>query len=88
MAHFLVSDDQYRDLIYQDDRSHRFGPSKSMRRSPGDYRFGRAHGKPARGSLGRVNGYFKRVIEAIANSKLRRMERELELRGVWPYDNG
>jgi len=88
MAHFLVSDDRYRDLIYQDDRSHRFGPSKSMRRSPGDYRFGRAHGKPARGSLGRVNGYFKRVIEAIANSKLRRMERELELRGVWPYDNG
>jgi len=28
------------------------------------------------------------MIEAIANSKLRRMERELELRGVWPYDNG
>lgn len=88
MAHFLVSDDRYRDLIYGDDRSHRFGPSKSTRRSPGDYRFGRAHGKPARGSLGRVNGYFKRMIEAIANSKLRRMERELELRGVWPYDNG
>jgi hypothetical protein len=88
MAHFLVSDDRYRDLIYQDDRSHRFGPSKSMRRSPGDYRFGRAHGKPARGSLGRVNGYFKRMIEAIANSKLRRMERELERRGIWPNDNG
>ena len=88
MAHFLVSDDQYRDLIYQDDRSRRFGPSKSIRRSLGDYRFGRTHGKPARGSLGRVNGYFKRMIEAIANSKLRRMERELELRGVWPYDNG
>jgi hypothetical protein len=88
MAHFLVSDDRYRDLIYQDDRSHRFGPSKSIRRSPGDYRFGRAHGKPARGSLGRVNGYFKRMIEAIANSKLRRMERELELRGVLPHDDG
>jgi hypothetical protein len=88
MAHFLVSDDRYRDLIYQDDRSHRFGPSKSIRRSPGDYRFGRANGKPARGSLGRVNGYFKRMIEAIANSKLRRMERELELRGVLPHDDG
>ena len=87
MAPFLVSDDRYRDLIYDNDgRSHRFGPSKSIRRSPGDYRFGRAHGKPARGSLGRVNGYFKRMIEAIANSKLRRMERELELRGVWPHD--
>ena len=88
MVHFLVSDDRYRDLIYGDDRSHRLSPSKSMRRSPGDYRFCRAHGKPSRGSLGRVNGYFKRMIEAIANSKLRRMERELELRGGWPYDNG
>jgi hypothetical protein len=86
MAHFLVSDDRYRDLIYDDDRSHRISSSKSMRKSPGDYRFGRAHGKPARGSQSRVNGYFKRMIEAIANSKLRRMERELELRGIRPYD--
>jgi hypothetical protein len=33
--------------------------------------------------LRRVNGYFKSVIEAIANSKLRRMQRELELRGIY-----
>jgi hypothetical protein len=32
--------------------------------------------------LRRFNGYFKSIIEAIANSKLRRMQRELELRGI------
>ena len=36
----------------------------------------------ARSALGRVNGYLKNMIEAIANAKLRRMERELELRGI------
>ena len=30
----------------------------------------------------RVNGYLKNMIEAIADSKLRRMKRELELRGI------
>ena len=33
-------------------------------------------------ALSRVNSYLKAMIEAIANSKLRRMERELELRGI------
>jgi hypothetical protein len=50
-----------------------------------DYRFGRTHGKRvsvrARGALGRVNGFLKNMIEAIADSKIRRIERELELRG-------
>jgi hypothetical protein len=32
--------------------------------------------------LGRVNGYLKRMVEAIASAKLRRMARKLELRGV------
>jgi hypothetical protein len=32
--------------------------------------------------LSRVNGYLKNMVEAIANAKLRRMERELELRGI------
>jgi hypothetical protein len=32
--------------------------------------------------LRRVNGYLKNMVEAIANAKLRRMERELELRGI------
>jgi len=79
MAHFLVSDDRYRDLIYDDDRRpHRAELGKSL----GDYRFGRARGKSARGPLHRIGGYLRNMVEAIANSKLRRMERELELRGI------
>ena len=38
-----------------------------------------------RGALGRVNGFLKSMIEAIANSKMRRIEREIELRG-YRYD--
>ena len=83
MNHFLTSDDKYRDLIYDgDDRSYLIGPSHSS----GGYRFGRTQEKRARGNapaaLRRVNGYLKNMIEAIANAKLRRMERELELRGI------
>ena len=36
-------------------------------------------------ALGRVNGYLKQMIEAIADAKVRRMERELELRGIRLY---
>jgi hypothetical protein len=54
-----------------------------------DYRFGRTHDKRvglcARRALGRVNGFLKNMIEAIADSKMRRIERELELRG-YRYD--
>jgi hypothetical protein len=83
MNHFLTSDDKYRDLIYDgDDRSSLVGPSHSS----GGYRFGRTQRKRAHGNaaaaLRRVNGYLKSMVEAIANAKLRRMERELELRGI------
>ncbi len=78
MAHFLVSDDRHRALIYDDGRRpHR----ADLGRSLGDYRFGRARGKSAHGPLHRVGGYLRNMVEAIANSKLRRMERELELLG-------
>jgi hypothetical protein len=53
------------------------------------YRFGRNQDKRisvrARGALGRVNGFLKTMIEAIADWKMRRIERELELRG-YRYD--
>jgi len=83
MAHFLTGDDKYRDLTYDDDyRSYLI----TRRDSPGDYRFGRTHGKRVRvhlrTALRRVAGYLKKMNEAIANSKVRRMERELELRGI------
>jgi len=81
MAHFLVSDDRYRDLIYQDDRRLHRGDALV------GYRFARTNGRPAHGPIGRVSGTFRRVVEAIANSKLRRMERELELRGIPTRDN-
>ena len=42
MAHFLTSDEKYRDLIYGDDyRSYLMARSKS----PGGYKFGRTQGK-------------------------------------------
>jgi hypothetical protein len=80
MVHFLASDQKYRDLIYDDE--YRSTRSHSM----GDYRFGRTQGKRARGhardALRHLNGYLKNMVEAIANVKLRRLERELELRGI------
>lgn len=84
MAHFLVSDDRYRDLIFDDDRRSYRGDRQD---ALGDYRFARTHGKHALGPISRVNGYFRHMVEAIANSKLRRMERELELRGIQTRDN-
>jgi hypothetical protein len=83
MAHFLANDEKYRDLIYDDDyRSYLMARSAA----PGGYWFGRGRGRRlrvhARSALRRVNGYFKTMIEAIADAKLRRMERELELRGI------
>ena len=83
MHHFFASDDKYRDPIYDDDYcSHRI----NKRNLPSDYRFGRTHGKRVwvhgRAALSRVNGYLKSMIEEMANSKLRRMERELELHGI------
>src|SRR5450755_751558 len=82
MTHFLA-DEKYRDLIYDDDyRSYLM----AQRNAPGGYRFGRTQAKRvrvrARTAWRRFNGYFKTMIEAIANSKLRRMQRELELRGI------
>lgn len=83
MSHFLTNGEEYQDLIYNDDyRSYLITRSNSA----DDYRFGRTQGKRARvharRALRRINGYWKGMIEAIANSKLRRMERELELRGI------
>ena len=67
MAHLLTGDDKLRE------------------ESSGEYRFARTHMKRSnrmRSALRRVNGYLKTMIEAIADSKVRRMRRDLELRGI------
>jgi len=88
MAHSFTGDDKFPDLSYDDDyRSYLI----SRRDSSGDYRFARTQMRRdrirMRNALRRVNGYLKTMIEAIANSKVRRMQRELELRGV-RFDKG
>ena len=74
MAHLLTGDDKLRE------------------ESSGEYRFARTHAKRSirmRSTLRRVNGYFKTMIEAIADSKVRRMRRDLALRGICfdPHSN-
>jgi hypothetical protein len=71
MAHSLARGDEYPDAIYGDSNQ-------------GRYRFGRLHVRRprARTALSRVTGHLKKMIAAVADAKLRRMERELELRGV------
>jgi hypothetical protein len=80
MSHYLTDDEEYRDLLYGDDyRAYLMARSKS----PDGYRFGRIQGKRSRGharsAFRHVSGYLRRMIGAIADVKLRRMERELAL---------
>jgi hypothetical protein len=60
-------------------------------RAPGNYRFGRMVGTRSRmhahRAMWRVRGFLKSLIEAVAASKLRRIKRELALRGI-NYDQG
>jgi hypothetical protein len=85
-----ASDEKHRDLVYDDDyRAYLITRSDSA----GDYRFARTQGKRVRmrSGLRRVNGFLKNLVAAIADSKVRRMQRELELRGIRcdrPNDNG
>ena len=48
------------------------------------YRFGSLYRKDGRGrsALNGVNRFFRKAIKAIADAKLRRMQRELTLRGI------
>jgi hypothetical protein len=67
MAHSLTGDDRFSE------------------ESSGDYRFARTHAKRGnrmRSALQRVNGCLKTMIEAIADSKVRRMQPDLALRDI------
>ena len=54
--------------------------------SPHSYRFGRIPGKGARSYAGRAvrsaGGFFGAMLEILAAAKMRRIERELRVRGV------
>jgi hypothetical protein len=83
MTHLLAGDGKYRGLPYDDDyRSYLI----TQINSPGEYRFGRTHERRARIhariALGRLKGYLKTMIEAIAHSMMRRTERELQVQGI------
>jgi hypothetical protein len=81
MSHLLTANDKFRDPGCDDGGSY----LTSRRDSPGEYRFARTHAKRGnrmRSALRRVNGYLKTMIEAMADSKVRRMRRDLELRGI------
>jgi hypothetical protein len=83
MAHLLNDNDKFGDLAY-DDGYRAYLITRSDR--PSEYRLGRTQGKRirvrVRNTFRRINGYFRNLIGAIASSKMRRMERELELRGI------
>ena len=89
MTYLLGRDEKHRDLIYDDDyRAYLI----TRNNSAGDYRFGRSYAKRdlvrVRSALRRVNGFLKNLIAAIANSKMRRMQRELRgLRYDRPSNN-
>jgi hypothetical protein len=61
------------------------GDDKFREESSGDYRFARTHVKRdnrMRSALRRINGCLKTMIEAIADSKVRRMRRDVALRDI------
>jgi len=85
MTYLLGSEEKHRDLVYDlvyDDDYRAY----LITRRADEYRFAKSHGKRVRvhlrSALRRFNGFFTKLIEAIVDSKIRRMQRELGLRGV------
>jgi hypothetical protein len=74
MAHYLTSEDKYRGSPNGD------GGEASLR----VHRFGGGRGKHGRGrsALNRANSYLRGLVQSIADAKLRRIRRELELGGI------
>jgi hypothetical protein len=75
MAHYLVSGSNHRAVAHDTKKAHR-----------GGYRFGRGSVRPHRRSWKRMKRWFNVFLAAIAAAKLRRVRRELELRGVRLHD--
>jgi hypothetical protein len=74
MVHYITSDDKYRRSPYGEEgdlhlRRYRFGQ-------------GRAINGRAGSALLRANSFLKNLIQSIARAKLRRVQHEVELRGI------
>ena len=73
MADYFTGDCKHLGSVHQDDSKLR------------SYRFGRRHerhGRRLSARLHRANSYLKALIQSMANTKFRRMLRELELWGT------
>ena len=81
MSRLLTGQEEFLDSNYDSYRSN----LPTRQHTANDYRFGRSRVKRSRRmrrTLRRVNGWLKTLIEAIGNSKMRRIERELEFHGI------
>ncbi|HEY9451600.1 MAG TPA: hypothetical protein VIR82_02945 [Bradyrhizobium sp.] len=84
MSRLLTGQEELHDSSYDD--SYRSNLT-ARQHAAKDYRFGRSrvkHGHGKSRAFRRVNGWLKTLIEAIGNSKMRRIERELEFRCIRP----
>jgi hypothetical protein len=68
MVHDLTSNDKYRGASYE---GNGYGSAR-----------GRATGGRRRWALSRLTSYLSSLVEAVADAKMRRVRRELELRGI------
>lgn len=69
MVQYITSNDKYRSPYDLHLPRYRFGQGRAI------------HGR-AGSALVRANGFLKNLIQSIARAKLRRVQHELELRGI------
>jgi hypothetical protein len=81
MTHPVFADNRHFGMAH-DRQSDRAWPNSL----PGNYRFGRTAAKPVRAMTGRsargARRFFTAILRIIAEAKLRRLARELSIRGV------
>ena len=81
MTHQALADDRLTELA-----GHRQSDRAWPNSLPGNYRFGRTAAKPVRAIAGRsarvAKRFFSAMLRIIAEAKLRRLARELSIRGV------
>jgi hypothetical protein len=73
MVYDLTSNDKYRGRSHEGNESNLRGYGFAR---------GRVTGSHGRSALSRLTGYLRSLVEAVASAKMRRVRRELELRGI------